>query len=371
MEQRQTDRTKRVRMGLYGSSLGISVTALAVVAVLELLMLGYTALNRELYGPFLWKYRFFYLFLLALAVVSILLNLYVKRDIARRYAILAVANPVCAICFFAWSLAITWSDSTVTGVADPTVFMTFSLVVPLSFSLLPGVYAAVVLLADALMLYLTAAVNGAGAPLINLVVFFIFQVVLGVSFLRLKMKLSVRLAVEEENADLDVMTGLSNRRVYEEDLKRFAQAPLPEDLHYIVIDLNGLKDVNDRHGHDAGDSLIVGAARCIEQCFGAKGSVYRIGGDEFVVLLTADREVLARLLGELEAGMKTWSDGGGVALSAAYGAASLAEYPGSEITGLAKAADQRMYEAKARYYESIGRDRRRHAAADTADSAPG
>ena len=51
-------------------------------------------------------------------------------------------------------------------------------------------------------------------------------------------------------------------------MKRFLDEPLPENLSYIAININGLKAVNDHFGHDAGDRTIIGAAQCIAQCFG-------------------------------------------------------------------------------------------------------
>ena len=56
-------------------------------------------------------------------------------------------------------------------------------------------------------------------------------------------------------------------------------------------DINGLHELNNREGHEAGDELIRGAAACITQALEDKGRTYRIGGDEFCVLLeNADRE---------------------------------------------------------------------------------
>lgn len=355
-----TDKRKRIRMVLYSSSQGISMIALIIVAAFELMMLGYTEVNPELYGPFLLKYRLFYSSLLVVAIVYIVLNTYAKRDIEHRYKVLAVANPACAVFFFAWALTITYSDSMVTGTVDPAVFMTFSLVVPLSFSLLPAVYAVIVILADALMLYLIISVTGVGAPLINIIVFFVFQFVLGIGFLRLRMKLADRIVQEEELARIDVMTGLPNRRVYEEDLKRIREKPLEKDLHYVVIDINGLKDVNDRQGHETGDRLIAGTAQCIEQCFSGWGRQYRIGGDEFVILLSAEREKVDQLISDVEKSAEEWSKVNNCTLSISCGAAGSSEYPGCSITELARAADERMYDAKNRYYKSIGMDRRRY-----------
>ena len=207
-----SDRRKHVLKSLYSSSQGISMIALIIAAAFEIMMLGYTVVNPGLYGPYIMKYRLFYASLLIVAVVYIALNEYARRDIEHRYELLRIANPVCAIFFFVWSLAVTYSDSLVTKTIDPAVFMTFSMVVPLSFSLIPAVYAVIVILADSLMLYLIVSVNGAGASIINIIVFFVFQFVLGIGFLQLKLNLAERIVQEEENARIDVMTGLPNRR---------------------------------------------------------------------------------------------------------------------------------------------------------------
>ena len=355
-----TDRKERILINIYGSSLGISMTALTIVAVLEILMLIYSVANSPMYGPYLWNYRTFYISLLTVAIVYMILHNFVKRDIEHRYRILNYANPLCAVFFFAWSVGITYFDLLLANIWDPTVFMTFSLVVPLSFYLFPKVYAVIVILANALMIYITVNASSTIGPLINLTIFFIFQFVLGISFLRLKTKLAERIVVEHENADFDVMTGFSNRRVYEEDMKRFLEEPLPENFSYIAIDINGLKDVNDHFGHDAGDRTIIGAAQCIAQCFGDRGTLYRIGGDEYVALITATQEELKELLRRFEATMNGWSDSSGSRLSMSYGYVCSADHPDSSITELAKMADERMYMAKVKYYQTKGTDRRRY-----------
>ena len=54
------------------------------------------------------------------------------------------------------------------------------------------------------------------------------------------------------------------------------------------IDLNGLKRINDQMGHHVGDQAIYTAARCIQIAFDRAGDCYRIGGDEFAVILTGE-----------------------------------------------------------------------------------
>ena len=358
-------RKDKILMGVYSLSVGMAMIALSVVVILEIGMLVDTVVDPSLFGAFIGRYRAFYISLLSVAVVSIILNLYVRRDIERRYKILRISNPLCAVFFFAWSLGITYSDITAAGVVDPAVFMTFSLIIPLIFFMFPLLYAGIVIVADAFMLYFTVVYSGATGPLINLAIFFIFQFVLGLSFLRLKMSLSERIVKEQENAEIDVLTGFANRRAYEKDIVWIEGDPQWANLAYVAIDLNELKETNDRHGHDAGDKIIVGVARCIEECFGETGRTYRIGGDEFVVLIPAEHGGVEKKVAEFPESMAAWSEENGLNLSAAIGYVLRAEYPYSDMAEIAKMADERMYADKARYYQAIGRDRRKRLAAES------
>jgi len=361
----KAQRKRRVLAGIYSSSMGMSLTAMIIVAVLEVFMLGFSIVNSSLYGEELWwKYRIFYIVLLVAALVYIAISLFVKRDIKHRHTCLNIVNPLYAVLFYAWALGITYFDAMIYGAADPMVFMTFSLTVPLSFFLLPSVYAIIVAAADVFMAYLAVTVVGSWAPLINLSIFFVFQIALGIGFLRLKMKLNERIVEEQENADVDVLTGFPNRRVYEADMKGFLNEPGNDDLVYVSIDLNGLKEINDHYGHEFGDKFIIGAAECIEKCFGEKGKTYRIGGDEFVALIHADRDELTQIFGEFDVSTRSWSDESGLSLSTACGYAFRSEYPDEGLAKLARVADKRMYVAKARYYQESGRDRRGYLAAD-------
>jgi diguanylate cyclase (GGDEF)-like protein/PAS domain S-box-containing protein len=94
-------------------------------------------------------------------------------------------------------------------------------------------------------------------------------------------------------ADHDPLTGLRNRRLFEHDLKlqlgrcqRYA-----EEAALVVIDLDGFKQVNDRHGHKVGDDALKAIARTLTRRLRATDLVARLGGDEFAVLLPhMDRE---------------------------------------------------------------------------------
>lgn len=84
----------------------------------------------------------------------------------------------------------------------------------------------------------------------------------------------------------DGLTGLGNRTAYLEQMDEYENnAKEILQLGIVYLDVNNLKMINDSQGHEIGDELIRGAAKIIEDSFGTFGKSYRIGGDEFCVLL--------------------------------------------------------------------------------------
>ena len=82
----------------------------------------------------------------------------------------------------------------------------------------------------------------------------------------------------------DYLTGLYNRSSFEEKLNKYNQEKyLP--LGIIMGDVNGLKIVNDTLGHLEGDKLLISIANVLTYVCSTKGSVFRWGGDEFMILL--------------------------------------------------------------------------------------
>jgi diguanylate cyclase (GGDEF)-like protein len=88
-------------------------------------------------------------------------------------------------------------------------------------------------------------------------------------------------------AHSDTLTGLANRRAFDDDLAKLIgernASGTPFSL--VAVDLNELKQVNDGHGHEAGDAYICAAAEALSVEIGSAGTVYRTGGDEFMALL--------------------------------------------------------------------------------------
>jgi len=85
----------------------------------------------------------------------------------------------------------------------------------------------------------------------------------------------------------DELTGLKNRRALNEDLPHLLNQAHGELLKVAMIgvDLDGFKAVNDSYGHEAGDNLLISVARRLEKTLKDSGCAYRVGGDEFVLIL--------------------------------------------------------------------------------------
>ncbi len=105
-----------------------------------------------------------------------------------------------------------------------------------------------------------------------------------------------RAAAAHELAHRDALTGLPNRRALELDLAHAVTEPF-RDWRLAVVDVDGLKSVNDRLGHLAGDDLLRRFAQGFAAETGADGQVYRISGDEFA-LLYRDGQTLAETVVE-------------------------------------------------------------------------
>ncbi len=145
----------------------------------------------------------------------------------------------------------------------------------------------------------------------------------------------------------DTLTNLYNRSMSE---KLFVECDAAEeDFTLINLDLNGLKKVNDTFGHIQGDQLIKDFAEILSNAFSDIGTVIRMGGDEFaVVLRNVDQDVIEEAIERMEREEEKASWRGEYEISASYGIASRHEMPDATAEQIYKAADERMYEMKVR-----------------------
>ena len=153
-----------------------------------------------------------------------------------------------------------------------------------------------------------------------------------------------------QQARLDPLTGLLNRRglldEVELDIARYEATG--EKMALLFIDLDHFKGINDRHGHDAGDLVLMEMTRRLGETIGATSAAGRLGGDEFVVLLrdtshtgamVAAREIIAALSDPIV------RDGVVIPAGACIGIA-LTERPGQTTASLLRTADTALYRAK-------------------------
>jgi len=164
---------------------------------------------------------------------------------------------------------------------------------------------------------------------------------------------SVRYDIDElfYQATHDSMTGLANRALFMDRLRSTVLQSERDNrpIGVLIIDMDGLKQINDTHGHRVGDAVIIEFANRIREGTRSSDTVARLGGDEFGVLLTAveqprdvdtavqriDREIQARFAFE----DKEYELRGSIG-------SAISTVDGLEIEQLLEVADQRMYAAK-------------------------
>jgi len=141
----------------------------------------------------------------------------------------------------------------------------------------------------------------------------------------------------------DVLTGLKNRRFYNEELDRIDHHQyLP--ISIVMADINGLKLMNDAFGHDQGDELLKVVATGLAACFESHGVVARIGGDEFVAIMTnTDFNVAMSLIEQAKARIEEHVLNG-MRVSVSFGAATKTDMMSIDETF--KVAEDDMYKHK-------------------------
>ncbi len=148
----------------------------------------------------------------------------------------------------------------------------------------------------------------------------------------------------------DPLTGLSNRARCEQIMEMLSQ----EKNNYSIInlDLNRLKQINDSLGHHEGDRLLTGFATILSDCFWNATLIGRMGGDEFIVIMTDDNAPgCTKKLHELYAIIDEWNrKEQAFQYSVSYGYAYSYEVPNASAKEVYMLADSRMYEMKKEHH---------------------
>ncbi|MCR4733126.1 MAG: EAL domain-containing protein [Lachnospiraceae bacterium] len=163
--------------------------------------------------------------------------------------------------------------------------------------------------------------------------------------MRIKREYVEKLAIVQSMAEIDSLTGIKNKNAYkerEELMNQRITAHRQPEFAIIVLDVNDLKKINDTQGHEAGDRCICEACKIICQTF-KRSPVYRVGGDEFVVISQDEdygrtEELVDLIAKHNEMAMKS----GGIVI-----ACGVARFDDDEdVRTVFKRADQSMYENK-------------------------
>lgn len=163
--------------------------------------------------------------------------------------------------------------------------------------------------------------------------------------LRYFLMLAIRRSEDEETLRRlsyhDTLTSFYNRNRYIKDIE--ALEGKTHSLGVVFLDVNGLKEINDHLGHDAGDQLLKRCAQTIRSVF-PSGSFYRIGGDEFVILCTNIREErFLKIIEELKNGFDYRK------CQVAIGSRWVEKC--EDVQSVISAADELMYENKRAFYQ--------------------
>ncbi len=152
-------------------------------------------------------------------------------------------------------------------------------------------------------------------------------------------------------SETDQLTGLCNRNCYELKLPEYPNA-YKESICCVYIDVNGLHELNNSKGHQAGDEMLCYIAEAVVKQFGRK-DVFRVGGDEYVAFaVDISGDEIKKRLAELE--QQITKEGYHAAIGYEY-----SEQKEEDINRLIVGAETRMYEDKSAYYKNHDRRARR------------
>lgn len=167
--------------------------------------------------------------------------------------------------------------------------------------------------------------------------------------------ISARKGAEEQlnyESTHDSMTGLRNRAYFDGEFSRM-QLGLSFPVSIIIIDLDGLKKVNDLQGHGAGDRLITALAAIMREALQEHGLKARIGGDEFAVLLPGTDEENTEAVMERLRQCQVAHNERESKFPVHFSMGAATAYSGDQLTCLWKQADDRMYAEKALHKGAI------------------
>lgn len=291
-------------------------------------------------SPFIW-YRFSQGQVLAgLADVAITVVLVGVIVYAWRGGSIDVASRVCVVASAAGCVAVTW----LVGLAG--VLWTYPLVMG-AFVLVERRLAILVSVSTIAAIAAIAVHAGVLLPRSPVVMFVATSLVVGVFALLFAERARRQQVALEGLAARDPLTGAFNRRAMNRELQLAVEANARHGAAFglAMIDIDHFKRINDTRGHEAGDQVLVDFARIVRAGIRKLDQVYRMGGEEFLVLFAAmDEGALPSVCEGLRARIEARLRNDGEAVTASIGCAMLRR--GEDAAAWLARADAAMYRAK-------------------------
>jgi len=162
------------------------------------------------------------------------------------------------------------------------------------------------------------------------------------------------ITLQNENLCIDKLTGLFNRYY----LDKYNQVLGTKGAYcFMMVDINGFKQINDLFGHSEGDTALILVSKCLKDVIGEKGSVIRYAGDEFVVLLnTSDVQIADKYVKDITDSINAIGDqhnkGYNLSLSIGYEIFDMIHIHMDEIM---EVIDKKMFIEKKNYYKTHDR----------------
>jgi diguanylate cyclase (GGDEF)-like protein len=162
--------------------------------------------------------------------------------------------------------------------------------------------------------------------------------------------LSARSETLQQAALTDGLTGMQNRRYFDDALKEYIEEfrRIGKPVGLMILDLDHFKQVNDTHGHDVGDEVLRAVAKCLKDMTRYHDVVARLGGEEFAVVTpNMDAELLARFAERIRKAIATMSILSGNVRLKITTSVGLAVWDRKESAeDFYRRADRQLYEAK-------------------------
>ena len=314
-------------------------TMVCVLSATAALLIG-IALRKSFSAPGLEQNRMVYIFGLVLSILILSLSFVARKHDWMVIPLMLLADAV----YYSYGIFI----GAFTDPGGKTVtFMVILILMSITFIKPPiNIISATVFYDVAFIICCTINKTDPilSVDLTDAAIFGVLGMVSGIMINRMKIRGYISEEQLKEISRIDQLTDVRNRNAYEFDLLSIPEK-CKKTLAYVYIDVNGLHELNNSKGHEAGDEMLKFVAKQAKRTF-AEGYVYRIGGDEFVVFAPDMTDDVEQLVNVLTEGIEKR----GYHVAIGYATARFRHYL---IEDLVKTAELRMFQDKNKFYKDI------------------